>query len=139
MRSLREEYWRTGGKPFVLQPDTVLEVAEDYDAGLGTVRGEVLDALDGNDAHGRDGFGNALWKATKAAILLEGDLDIGVVGNKTIFFLHVGIVPGGMVNKISEKRAMPGPRVFPKDLFSATIGFLGGVCILKITLSMFQE
>ena len=58
-----------GGKLFVLLPDTVLEVAEDDDAGLGTVGGEVLVTFDAHDAHGGDGFGNALGKASKAAIL----------------------------------------------------------------------
>ena len=89
-----------GGKLFVLLPDAVLVVAKDYDAGLGTVVGEVLAALNGHDAHGGNGFGNAHRNTKKAALLLKGDLDIGVLGNETILLLHVGIVSGGAVNKI---------------------------------------
>ena len=88
------------GKHFVLLPDAVLEVAEDDDAGLGTIGREVLIPLDGHGAHGGDDFGNALGEATKTAILLEGDLYKGIVGDQTILFLHVGFVPGGAVDEI---------------------------------------
>ena len=59
-----------GGKLFILLLDAVLEAAKDYDAGLGTVGGEVLVALECRDAHGRYGFGDALGKATNVVILM---------------------------------------------------------------------
>ena len=68
--------------------------------GVAPEGGALTSQLDGHDAHGGDGFGNALGKASKAAILLEGDLDIGVVGNQAILFLHVGFVPGGAVDEV---------------------------------------
>ena len=70
----------------------------------------MLVALGGYGAHGGDGFGNALGKASKAAILLEGDIDVGVVGDETILLLHVQIVPGGAVNETLVESLEKGRR-----------------------------
>ena len=73
----------------------------------------MLVAFDAHDAHGGDGFGNAL---VKAAILLEGDLDIGVVGNQAILFLHVGFVPGGAVDEVLVEGLEEGWRTWGLDV-----------------------
>ena len=105
-----------GGKLLVLLPYAVLEVIDDYDAGLDMIGSQVLVALDCHDAHDENGFGNALGKAMKAAIPLEGDLDIGVVGDETILLLHVGIVPGGAVNEILVEGLEEGRRTWSLEV-----------------------
>ena len=71
----------------------------------------MLVALDGHDAHGGNGFRNALGKVTEAAILLEGDFHVGIVGNETMLLLHVEIVPGGAVDEILREGLEEGRRI----------------------------
>ena len=76
----------------------------------------ALVALDGHDVYGGDGFGNALGEATKTAILLEGDLYKGIVGDQTILFLHVGFVPGGAVDEILMEGLEKGQRTWSLEV-----------------------
>ena len=80
----------------------------------------MLVALDGHAAHGGNGFGKALGNTTKAAILLEGDLYIDVVGDETILLLHVGIVPGGAVNKILVEGLEEGRKTWSLEVGADT-------------------
>ena len=86
-------------------PYSIFVIAQDYDAGLGTVGGKVLVALEDHDTHGGNGLGNALGKVMKAAVLFEGDLDVSAVSDETILLLRVGTVPGGAVNKFSSRES----------------------------------
>ena len=78
---------------FTFLPDAVFEVAEDDNARLGAVGSEVLISFNCHNTHGRDGFRHTFREAAETAIFLEGDLDIGVVGDEPFLFLHVGFVP----------------------------------------------
>ena len=53
----------------------------------------MLIAFNPHDAHGRNGFRNTFWEAAEAAIFLEGDFDVGVVGDEPVLLLHVRLVP----------------------------------------------
>ena len=53
----------------------------------------MLVSFDCQDAHGRDGFGNSFREAAEAAVFLEGDFDISVVGEEALLFFYVGFVP----------------------------------------------
>ena len=69
---------------FTFLPDTVFEVAEDNNARLGAVGSEVLISFNCHNAHGRDGFRHTFREASEAAIFLEGDFDISVVGDECL-------------------------------------------------------
>ena len=75
-------------------------------------------SLDGHDAHGWDGLGDAFGKTMEAAIFLEGDFHVGVVLNDSISLLNVGVLTGRVVHKImvesfEEGRRTTSPEIAP--------------------------
>ena len=78
---------------FTFLPDVVFEVAEDDNARLGAVGSEVLISFNCHSKHGRGGFRHTCREAAEAAIFVEGDFDISVVGDEPHLFLYVGFMP----------------------------------------------
>ena len=83
-----------------LLPHPILQVAKDDNAGLRAVGGHVLIALDGENAHGRDGFWDALGQSAETLVLLERDLLVRVTVAEAILLFKVGVPLGGAVNEI---------------------------------------
>ena len=54
----------------------------------------MLIAFNCHNTHGGNGFRNTFWETPEAALLLEGDFDIGVVGDEAVLLPHVRLVPG---------------------------------------------
>ena len=85
---------------FVLLPEASFQVSQDHDPGLDAVWCHVIVALDGHDAHGRDGLGHGMWEAVEAAVLLEDDLHVGVVFKESILLLVLGVQPRRSIDEV---------------------------------------
>ena len=66
------------------------QIAEYENTGLGAVRVQVIIPLDDQYAHGLNGFGDAIGEASETAVLLERDLNIGIVVNQSLFPFRIG-------------------------------------------------
>ena len=89
-KKLERENIEDGGILFFLLPYFIPQIAQDHDARLGSVGGQVLVPLGDHYIHGGKGLRDVFGKATKAIILLEGDFCAVVIFDEPVLLLEVG-------------------------------------------------